>query len=74
MYGPVCICCDKGTKRLSEREWCDACEAEFARVMVAVRCAERSGVCTSPFSCMREKQCVQIRAAVRLVNAEEAGS
>jgi hypothetical protein len=72
MFGPVCICCDKGTKRLSARDWCDACEALFTETMAKIRCAETSGICTSPFSCMSEKRCVQIRAAMKIVAAEEA--
>lgn len=70
MYGPICICCDKGTKRLSERDWCDACETQFVEVMAKVRCAERSGVCSTPFACMSEKRCVQLRAALSIVSNE----
>lgn len=70
MRGPCCAFCDRGNTTLDERDMCPKCAEEFARVMSRLRCAETSGICSSPFTCMTQKRCVQIRAAVAIVEGE----
>ena len=65
----VCYACDnRAASVLSAHGFCDVCEAEFVTTMQRVRCAEKSGVCSSPLSCVQVKRCVQLRAAVTIVN------
>lgn len=41
---------------------CEMCEAEFVQTMGLVRCAQSE--CQTPLSCLQQKKCVQIKAAV----------
>jgi hypothetical protein len=61
-----CIVCDNGGY-LNANGWCDRCVDEFQRVMATVTCAEESGACTTPLTCLGAKRCVQLRAAIRLL-------
>jgi hypothetical protein len=38
--------------------------------MKTVRCAETSGVCSSPITCLSVKKCVQVRAAKAITEGE----
>jgi hypothetical protein len=62
-----CLTCDRRPHRVSARGMCEMCEAEFISAMALVKCANRSQECTTPASCLMQKKCVQIRAAVRIV-------
>jgi hypothetical protein len=59
-----CVMCDRSVHELSERGWCVMCEAEFVRVMAHVKCALEG--CASPVTCLMQKRCVQMRAAIVL--------
>lgn len=62
MHTKECAMCDKENRELSARDWCNQCEIEFAQVMQTVQCANRTNVCDSPFTCLTQKKCVQVRA------------
>lgn len=68
MHGDTCVICDRGNCELSKRGWCFNCEDTFARVFSTINCAAESMTCESPISCMMRKTCVQIRAAIRIVD------
>lgn len=64
MHKPTCEMCDRGNCALSQRGWCGICEAEFTTVMERIRCANTGSGCTSPITCVMNKRCVQLRAAL----------
>lgn len=75
MHGPTCNICDRGNCKLSRRDWCDVCEAEFESVMTTITCSEdpirhAATVCTSPISCLMRKACVQMKAAIEVTRNE----
>jgi len=70
MRKPTCEMCDRGNCVLSARGWCDTCEKEFAEVMERINCMSDVGGCTSPITCRMTKRCVQLRAAVTLINGK----
>lgn len=61
--------CDNGNRPLSARGWCAKCEAEFVTVMETINCSNNS-VCMSPITCKMLQRCVQLRAALTLVNGK----
>lgn len=65
MRTPACEMCDRTNTPLSNRGWCDICEAEFARVMETVRCVLAGG-CNSPITCRAQRKCVQLKTAMIL--------
>lgn len=65
----VCAMCDrefKNGRALSARGWCAACEQEFETAIGVIKCVR--GTCKSIVTCVREKKCTQVRAALKLVD------
>lgn len=63
-----CYGCDRMHAPLSQKGFCDSCQAEFDGVSTMYHCA--IGLCVTPLSCKVQKKCTQLKTAMEIVRNE----